>query len=798
MIRNYIKIAWRNLFSNKLHSFINIAGLSVGMAVATLIGLWIYDELNFDRYFENYDRIAQVMQHQTSNGNISTFKGMPLPLGKELQTNYGSNFKYIVRASWQGDHIISADDKYLSEQGIYMDVDGPWMLSLNMIAGTRDGLKVPNSILLSESTAKAFFGNTNPVNQLLRIDNKLDVKVTGIYEDLPYNTTFRQLNFIAPWSLYVTSETWIGKAADQWDNNSFQLFAQIADHADFSSVDRNIIYSKFKKDAVEDRKYQVKVFLHPMRDWLLRSHWENGLQTGGLIEYVRLFSIIGFFVLLLACINFMNLSTARSEKRAKEVGIRKSIGSLRIQLIAQFYMESFLLVVLAFALSLLFSQLILPWFNTIADKKMFIPWTNPLFWVAGFGFSIITAVISGSYPAIYLSSFQPVKVLKGTFRVGRFASLPRKALVVLQFSISLILIIGTVIVYNQIQYSRNRPIGYDRAGLMMLQMKSHDFYGKFDLLNTELKNSGAVNEFAESSSPATDVWSSNDGFSWPGKDPVLGGEFASIWVTHDFGKTVGWHFTEGRDFSREFKTDSSAIVLNEAAVKYMGIKNPVGTQVMWDSDQGRKTYHVIGVIQDMVMESPYEPVRQTAYFMDYENVNWIVLKLNPNKSAAESISKIESVFKKFIPAAPFDYKFADTEFAAKFAAETRVGKLSTFFAALAVFISCLGLFGLASYVAEQRTKEIGVRKVLGASVLNLWRLLSKDFVLLVIISVLISTPLAYYFMHNWLQSYPYRTDIAWSIFAVAGLGALIITLLTVSYQALKAALMNPSTSLHSE
>ncbi|HEY4935545.1 MAG TPA: ABC transporter permease [Puia sp.] len=799
MVKNYIIVAWRNLVKNRTSSFINISGLAVGMAVAILIGLWIWDELSFNKSFENYDRIAQVMQHQISNGNISTFKGMPFPLGTELQNNYGNNFKYVVKASWPGDHILSSGEKNLSRRGMYMQEEGPRMLSLNMIEGTPDGLNELHSILITESTAKAFFGDADPLNKLVRIDNKLDVKVTGVYKDIPFNTDFRELDFIAPWDLYIISEQWIKKANDQWDNNSFQLFAQIANNTDFNTADKNIRNSKYNKDAPEDKKYKAEVFLHPMRDWHLRSHWENGIQTGGLIEYVRLFSIIGIFVLLLACINFMNLNTARSEKRAKEVGVRKAIGSLRKHLIVQFYIESFLVVVFAFSLSLLLGQLFLPWFNNMADKKMYMPWANPLFWFACISFSIITSVIAGSYPALYLSSFQPVKVLKGAFRVGRLASIPRKVLVVLQFTISLALIIGTIIVYNQIQYSKNRPIGYDRNGLMMIRMKSPDFYGKFGLLKNELKNSGAVVDYSESSSPLTDVYSDNDGFTWQGKDPSLDGDFETIWVTDEFGKTVGWQFKEGRDFSSEFKTDSSAIVLNESAVKFMGVKDPIGKMITWGADEHSKakSYKVIGVIKDMVMESPYEPVKQTIYFMDYDNVNWIVLKLNPNKSATESISKIEMVFRKYIPSAPFEYKFADTEFAAKFAAETRIGELSTFFV-LAIFISCLGLFGLASFVAEQRTKEIGVRKVLGASVFNLWKMLSKDFVVLVVISLAIVTPVAYYFMHHWLLNYQYRTEISWWVFAASGLGAIIITLLTVSYQSIKAAVANPTKSLRSE
>jgi len=798
MIKNYLKIAWRSLAASKISSFINIGGLAVGMAVAMLIGLWIYDELSFDKYHKNYDHIAQVMQQQTFNGKIVTQEAIPFPLGDELRNHYGGNFKYLAMASWEGDHILSIDDKKISENGFFMEPQGPKMLGLKMLKGNIDGLKEMNSILLSSSAAKAFFGDADPVNKLFKLDNKLDVKIAGVFEDLPHNTRFANLHFIAPWDLYVSSEKWLQSSKTQWGNNSFQLYAQIADNANFAAVNKNIINSKLDKVPAEDKKYKSKMFLHPMRDWHLRSNWENGVKTGGAIEYVWLFALIGGFVLLLACINFMNLSTARSEKRAKEVGIRKAIGSLRSQLIKQFYSESLLVVVFAFLLAILLVALVLAWFNDVANKRMVVPWTNPLFWLMGIGFTIITGIVAGSYPALYLSSFNPVKVLKGTFRVGRFASMPRKILVVLQFTISLALIIGTIIIYDQIQYSKNRPIGYNRNGLVMINMKSPDFHGKLNVLRTELKSAGAIEEIAESSSPLTGVWSNNGGFSWEGKDPSLDADFATIWISHDFGKAIGWQFTEGRDFSREFGTDSLSVVINETAVKFMGVKDPLGKMIKWGHGPDAESFKVIGIIKDMLMQNPYEPVKQTAYFLNKDNENWIVLKLNPNKSAGESIAKIGAVFKKVIPSAPFDYKFADAEFASKFATEERIGKLSTFFALLAIFISCLGLFGLASFVAEQRTKEIGVRKVLGATVTNLWGLLSKDFVLLVIISCLIATPLAWWFMHNWLLKYSYRTGISVWVFVVSGFGAMIITLLTVSFQAIKAALANPVKSLRSE
>ena len=798
MLKNYFKVAWRNLLRNRTSSVINIGGLAIGMSVALLIGLWISDELSYNKYFDNYDRIAKVMQHQTSNGKINTINAMPFPIGEELKTQYGNNFKYVIMSSWTGDHIISAGDKNLSRKGVYMQSEAPHMLSLNMTEGNRNGLKDPHSVLIAESTAKALFGNTNPLNKQMRIDNKLDVKVTGVYKDFPDNTEFSDLEFIAPWDLYITSEKWILADYNRWDNSSFQVFAQIADHTDFKTVNRNIADSRFKRDRPVDRQYKTKVFLHPMSDWHLRSQWDNGVLSGGAIEYVKLFSLIGTFVLLLACINFMNLSTARSEKRAREVGVRKAVGSLRKDLVTQFYVESLLVVICSFVLCLLLAELFLPGFNQMADKTMVIPWKNYIFWIFCIGFCLFTTVIAGSYPALYLSSFQPVKVLKGSFRTGRYSSVPRKVLVILQFTVSIALIIGTIVVYNQIQFTKNRPIGYDRNGLMMIRMKSPDFYGKFGLLKTELENSGAVVEFAESSGPITEITSDGDGFSWDGKDPNLNGEFANIWVTHDYGKTVGWKFKAGRDFSREFKTDSTAVVINEAAAKFIAVKNPLGTTIRWTGDNKTFTYQVIGVAQDMIMESPYDPVRPTIYFMDYDNVNWIDLKINPNKSASESISKIEAIFKKIIPAAPFDYSFADTEFANKFASETRVGKLSAFFAVLAIFISCLGLFGLASFVAEQRTKEIGVRKVLGASVFSLWKLLSKDFVALVLISMAIVTPVSWYLMHRWLQNYQYRTEISGWVFTSAGLSAIFITLMTVSYQSIKAAVMNPTKSLKAE
>ena len=800
MLSNYLKIAYRNLIRNKAYSFINIGGLAVGMAVAIMIGLWMNDELTFDHYHKNHDRIAQVYQSQTFNGKIGTGPAIPRPLEMALRNGYGDNFKHIIMSTWRFRSILAHGDTKLVKEGNFMQQAAPEMLGLEMLSGQKDGLKDPNSILLAASTAQALFGNENAMGKIVKFNNKYNFKVTGVYADIPVNNEFSKTAYIAPWEQYVTNTDWVKNSVDNWGNNSFQMFAQIADNTTTAQVSAKIRDVKLQEAPKDFIPFKPVIFLQPMNDWHLRSNFENGVQTGGRIENVWLFGIIGVFVLLLACINFMNLSTARSEKRAKEVGIRKSVGSVRSQLISQFLSESFMVVGLAFAVAMILVLLALPAFNTLADKKIEFPWASGYFWGASLLFILFTALLSGSYPALYLSSFQPVKVLKGTFRVGRYAALPRKVLVVMQFTVSVALIIGTIIVFRQIQHSKNRPIGYDRAGLIQIPLTEFDFVGKYDFMRREFLNSGAVVEMSSASSPTTQVYSNRSGFLWEGKPEGFQEDLAWTAVSPEYVKSLGLKIIAGRDFSREFASDSNAVLLNKTAVKYMGLKNPVGTIIRDDDDDDpAPPLTVIGVIDDMIMTSPYEPVKQSMYVFDkFNNASYYNLRLNPDQSASQSIATIESIYKKNFPDLPFEYQFVDEEYAAKFASEERVGKLAGVFTGLAILISCLGLFGLASYMAEQRTKEIGVRKVLGASVASLWKLLSKDFVFLVLIALLIASPLAWYFMDGWLQKYDYRTDLSWWIFASAGAGALIITLLTVSFQAIKAALMNPVKALRSE
>ena len=803
MFKNYFKIAWRNLVKNKAYSFINIGGLAVGMAVAMLIGMWIYDEVTFNESHQNYKSVAQVRRYFTDPNTHETIgvDNMHYPTAALLKSNYSQYFKHVVMAWWLSDYSVSTGDKKISGKGEFMEPEGLDMLSLKMLKGNYSSLNDMHSVVISKSTAKALFGNDDPINKSLKIDNRIDVIVTGVYEDIAANSTYGEIQFFAPWSLWVASNDWIKRVEDSWDNSSFPIFVQLKPNVSMATANaaiKDFYYNSVPKEVATGMKlYKYQALLYPMKDWHLYSDFKNGLPDGGRITFVWLFGIVGIFVLLLACINFINLSTARAEKRAKEVGIRKAIGSLKRQLIQQFLSESFLVVILAFMLSLLLVTLSLPWFNELADKKISIPFLNPFFWLINLAFIIITALLAGAYPSFYLSAFKPVKVLKGTIRLGRFASLPRKALVVLQFTVSVILIIGTIVVYKQIQFAQDRPVGYDRAGLITIPKNDPNYDGKLDLLRNELLNTGMVEGMELSSSSMTEIGNNSSDFDWIGKQPREY-SFAMTNVSYGFGKMVGWQFIAGRDFSKAFATDTNKIIINETAAKDMSFKNPVGKFVKTAGDT--KTLQIIGVIKDMIMGSPYEQEKRAIFFLDakYQAASQIEIKIKPAVSANAALPKIEAVFRNIVPSAIFDYKFVDEEYAKKFGQEQRIGKLSTFFAVLAIFISCLGLFGLASFVAEQRTKEIGVRKVVGASVFNIWNLLSKEFIGLVIISLLIASPIAYFCMNNWVQKYTYHTNISWWIFFVAGCGTLIITLLTVSYQAIKAAIANPVKSLRTE
>ncbi|WP_149303969.1 ABC transporter permease [Pareuzebyella sediminis] len=799
MIKNYLKIAWRNLKKNKGYSAINIGGLALGMAVTLIIGLWMEDELTHNDYFENRNEIAQIYQSQTFNGQTGTGPAIPRPLEMALRESYADNFKHLVMSSWNVSRYLKYKEKSLSKTGNFMQREAPELFDLKILKGEKDGLRELNSVMLSKSVADALFGEEEPIGKTVEVNNQYDVVVSAVYEDIPFNNSFNDLEYLMPWDKLLATQEWMKNAEDQWGNNSFQMFVQIADNTTMEQVTDRIL--NVKKDLNEDTaEFDPQIFLFPMKEWYLRGNFENGKQVGGRIKYVWLFGIIGAFVLILACINFMNLSTARSEKRAKEVGIRKSIGSQRKQLINQFLSESFLVTLFAFILALLIVLMALNGFNDLAKKEITFPWGEPVFWIWSLVFILLTAVLAGSYPALYLSSFRPVDVLKGTFKGGKYSGLPRKILVVLQFTVSVAFIIGTFIVMQQINHAKNRPVGYDKEGLVQIPTFSQDFAGKYDLMRSEFLNSNAVVEMSASSSPTTQIWSNRSGFDWDGKPEGFQEDLAWTEVTPEYAKSLNLKIIEGRDFSREFATDSNAVLINETAKKYLGITDPVGKFLRDDDEEDPgPPLKIIGVVQDMITQSPYQPVKQGVYVYDkYGNSSFYNLRLNPKQSASQNIAIIERVFKEHFPDLPFQYDFVDEEYGDKFAAEERIGTLSGIFTALAILISCLGLFGLTSFVAEQRTKEIGVRKVLGATVFNVWNMLSKDFLKLVIISCFIAIPISYYVMNGWLQDYPYHVILEWWIFALAAIGALAITMLTVSFQAIKAANANPVKSLRTE
>jgi ABC-type antimicrobial peptide transport system permease subunit len=806
MFKNYFKVGLRNLVRNNGYSFINIGGLALGMTVTMLIGLWIHDEVSFDKYHKNYDSIGQIWAGGTDQetGEITGSIALQLPMAAILQNNYTRYFKHAVLGWWVGEYILSSDDKKLTKTGEFMEPAGLEMLSLKMLSGSySSSFRDPHSIILSKSTAQAMFGDEDPINKSLKINNRIEVKVTGIYEDIPKNNRFSEVQFFAPWEIWYSSNDWIKENITNWGNRSFNIYVQLQPNVTMDEANRGIndfFYKNLPKDFLKEVvKYKPYAQVVPMSTWHLYSEFKEGKPAGGRITFVWLFGIVGIFVLMLACINFINLSTARSEKRAREVGVRKSVGSGRGQLVFQFLSESFLVVVLAFIVSLLFLIIAQPWFNDLADKDISLPFANLTFWLIMISFVLITGFMAGLYPAFYLSSFQPVKVLKGTMRFGRLASLPRKVLVIVQFTVSVVLIVGTVIVYKQIQYARSRPVGYDRNGLITVAMNDPSYSEKNEVLRTELLNTGVVDETGYSSSPVTSVWNNIGGYTWKDCDPEKDNDFAIMNVSTDFGKAVSWQLVEGRDFSRDFASDSVAVIINETAAKYMALKEPT-SELIGNEYAGTKKWKIIGVVKDLVMDSPYEPVKRTLFFLDYNYSasSQIEIKIKPSISAVEATHKIEAVFRKLVPSASFDFRFVDAQYALKFSQEQRIGKLAGVFAVLAIIISCLGLFGLASFVAERRTKEIGIRKVLGASVGNLWRMLSSDFVVLVIISCFVAIPISYSLMNQWLLKYNYHTEISWWIFIITSVGAMSITLLTVSLQAVKAALMNPVKSLRSE
>ena len=793
MFKNYFKIAWRNLIKNKGFSFINITGLAIGMAAAILILLWIQNEMSRDAQYPKSGRLYLMYNRDKFSGQLWAWSSTPMIMGPTLKNNYPEIEDAVRVDSHNANYLFTVGDKKLIEQGFIVDSGFLNMFDFPMLYGNpTKALGSIYNIVLTEKLAKTLFGNENAMGKTIKIDSVDIFTVSGVMKDLP-NTTSFQFDYLLPFA-YLHK---LKQDDDVWDHNSLStyiLLKQNASQSAFNAKVKNITIDHTKNSGLPAT---TQVFSYLVSKTYLYGKSDNGRLVAGRIETVRLFGVIAGFILLIACINFMNLSTARSEKRAKEVGIRKAVGAQKFSLVAQFIGESILLALLAGIIAILIVQFTLPFYNKLVDKQLYLEWSNIYFWLELLSFIIFTGVIAGSYPAFFLSSFKPVKVLKGKFLAAHAGINPRKVLVVLQYTFAIILIISTIIILHQIKYAQERESGYNKNNIIYTSLQG-DVAKNYDIIKQSLLDNGAAVGVTKSTSPVTQIWSDSWGFSWQGStedDKKL--DFIRFGTDGDFMKVMGTTLVEGRDIDlKNYPGDSIAIMINQTTVKRMRLKEPVVGKSIIDGDIKMP---IVGVVKDFILGSPYEPV--SPLIINGPGTGWfniIHIKLNPAKTVSVDLKLAEQVFKQYNPQYPFNYKFVDEEYAKKFEDTQRTATLAALFAGLTIIISCLGLFGLAAYMAENRIKEIGVRKVLGASAVGITTLLSKDFLKLVIISLVIASPIAWYAMHQWLLAYTYRVGIDWWVFAGAGIIAVLISLLTVSYQAIKAAIANPVKSLRTE
>ncbi len=791
MIKNFFKITYRNLLRNKAFSFINISGLAIGMASAVLILLWIQNEMSHDKFHAKASRIYTANNQDKFNGQVWAWSTTPKILGPTLKLNYPSDVEDVVRKNF-ANFLFTVGEKHLNVQGNFVDSGFFNVFSFPLLKGdAKTALAGNYNIVITQKLAKKLFGDDEAMGKVVRIDSVDNFTVTGVMKDLPNNTAFN-FEYLLPWS-YMKK---INADDDNWGNNSIQTYILLKPGISQTAFDEKIKNVTIDHTSNTKSPSTTKVFTQLFSDQWLYSKSENGKYTGGRIEQVKLFGIIAAFILLIACINFMNLSTARSEKRAKEVGIRKVVGAEKKSLVLQFIGESIVIALLAGILAVIIVEISLDGFNSLVNKQLYIDFGNINFWVTAVAFILFTGLLAGSYPAFYLSSYQPVKVLKGTFKAAHAIVTPRKVLVVLQFTFAIALIICTIVVTHQIKYAQGRDAGYNKDGLVYTFIQG-DNEKHYDLIKNELVSSGTALSVTKSMSPITQRYSDGWGFSWPGSKP--GDEktdFLRLSSDADFVKTIGVELLQGRDIDiKNYPADSNAVLLNETAVNVMKLKEPVGTIIKEDDG---KDWKVVGVIKDFVLESPYQKIQQLIVFGPGSWFNVIHYKLNPALPTDKALQQAREIFNKYNPQYGFDYHFADKNYAQKFDEEKRTGTLAGLFAGLTIFISCLGLFGLATYMAENRIKEIGVRKVLGASVGSITTLLSKDFLKLVIISFVIASPVAWYAMNQWLETYSYKVSVEWWVFALTALVSILIAIATVSFQAIRAALANPVKSLRTE
>ena len=786
MMRNYIKTYLRNLWKNRGYSFLNIAGLAIGITCAALIFLWVEDELNYNHYFSNRNNIYKVKDSQTYDGTTFTFDATPGPLAQGIKTEI-PGIKNTARSTWNNRTLFSLGDKTIYEQGFYVDPAFLSIFQLEFVKGNAaHAFDELHAVVISEKMADKFFGTTDVVGKTLRVDNKHDYVVTGVLKDLPKDVSL-QFDWLAPFKIFEDKNEWL----QQWGSNGILTYVEVQPNANVDLINKKLFgyIAGKQKDAI------AKMFIYPLNRWRLYDSFDNGKEVEGRIKYVHLFSLIAWIILIIACINFMNLSTARSEQRAREVGVRKVLGAGKAKLILQFIGESLMMAFISalFAIAIIF--IALPAFNGLVEKELAINVFKLSHITALLGIAVLCGLIAGSYPAFYLSSFNPVQVLKGLrLKTGVSAGFVRKGLVVLQFSISVILIICTVIIYQQVQHVKVRNLGYNKQGLVYMSLNGK-IKDHFNAIKNDLQQTGFVENASLSRSTSLQLSSNTGDFVWEGKDPNKQVLITVESVSPEYISTMAMKLKEGRDFKNDISADSNNIIINESFAKILNKKAVVGSTV---SDGSNSKYTIIGVINDFVYNNMYGTAAPLTMYADTTSVNYMTVRFKAGANLTAALPAFERTIKAANPGYVVEYNFVDESFDKYFKNENLIGKLAAVFALLAILISCLGLFGLAAFTAEKRTKEIGIRKALGASVQGLAGLLSKDFLQLVSVSCIIAFPLAWWVMHSWLQDYEYRVQINWWIFVAAGLLALLVALLTVSFQAIKVALMNPVRSLRNE
>lgn len=784
MIRNYLTIAFRTLRRNKVFSFINIFGLALGLACSILILLWVQNELTWDRFHPNIDQLYRVYINKPSDNGVYTQKTVQLPLWEALKSTGG--IRYISATKYDGITLAYKDIR-IEKLSQIAGEDFLKMFPFSFIEGSREHqLDDASSVVLSESTAQALFGNETALGKVIRVDNRIDLKVSAVVKDPPQNSTI-QFECLIPFKAAMAMDPRYKQALADWENDPYLMYIEVERNADVSQLQSRI------KDVIKAHKNETEeeLMLYPLKHSRLYSEFANGKSVGGAITYVRIFMVTAILILALACINFINLATARSEKRAKEVGIRKSVGSDRKQLVLQFLSETLLMAVMSFMLAIAMVEGLLPFFNTLVSKKLTVDYSDPIVWGMAIVFILLTGVASGSYPAFFLSSFRPMAVLKGKLGTGSQGTLPRKVMVTMQFFFSIGLLISTVVIYSQISYIRNREIGYDKNNLLKVPA-SGDILQKYEIIKNDLLQKSLATSVTASSSPVTEIheWSMP---RWQGQREDQMDFYGIVSVGHDYAATLNVGIRQGRGFDKAFN-DSASMILNRAAVNHMELKDPIGEIVVLDNQD----YTVVGVLNDIIMDSPYHPPVPTVFLFKPDLQDNILIRLPQESSLTQVMNGIEEVFKEHNPAFPFSFEFVDESFSDKFAVEELTGKLANLFAILAIVISCLGLFGLSAFAAEQRTKEVGIRKVLGASLTGIVSLFSKDFSKLVIIAFLLAAPLTWWIMNQWLQQYTYRVVVEWWMLASTGALTLLLTWVIVGLQAAKAAAVNPAKSLRNE